>query len=79
MLSRFCLVNQLPLLLTFVVDLEKHSVEGGLLTDEFALHLVDAGTSTHDHAAAEENLSDEDRYQNIGIHHILLILFFFCR
>ena len=78
MVSGFCLIDKLPLLLALVVDLQEHCIEGSLFSYNLALHLMDSGASAHDHAPAEKDLKNEDRYQNIGVHHILLILFFFC-
>ena len=60
MVSRFGLVEELPLLLALVVDLEEHCVEGSLFSYNLALHLMNACASAHDHAAAEKDLNDED-------------------
>ena len=49
------------------MDLKQHRIESGLLSYELALHVVDPGTSAHDHAAAEEELGDEDQNQIIGV------------
>ena len=62
------------------MDLKEHCVEGGLLSYEFALHVVHSGSSACDHAAAKEYLEDKDQYQNVWVlgDVVFLRFLFFC-
>ena len=60
------------------MNLEQHGVEGRLLSYEFALHIVDPGTRAHHHAAAEKDLPNEDRDQNIGVLFKFRLFFLLC-
>ena len=56
------------------MDFEQHSVIRGLFPNKLTFHIVYSGSSDHDHAATEENLSQEDGYQNVGVLSHLLLL-----
>ena len=65
--SRLCLLDNLTLLLASFVNLEEHGIIGSLIPNKLAFLLMHSCSGAHDHAAAEEYLRQENRYQNIRV------------
>ena len=58
------------------MDVKQHRVVRRLISYDLALHPMDSGTGAHGHAAAEEDLDDEDGDQNVGV--LLNVFIFLC-
>ena len=65
--SRLCLLDKLILFLARLVNLEQHRIISSLFPDNLALHVVHPGSGDGHHAAAEQYLRQEDRYEDVRV------------